>query len=1533
MNENRRITEDNREADELYWTEQWSGGMPRVALPGQKAQSRGFSSAERRVAVPPELAHRLTQVAKGSGLGLFTVLLAAGQSWISRLTEQEDIPIAVPAYGRSEEERGTSGARLFVRNRLRPEQSFREALAQAKRALTDCYRHQRFSMDMGSGANSEAGATIAIAFGMMGVHPEMEIEALLDGGSEVAFVFEPGSEGMALAIHYNEAIYEEQAMSGYGEGFLLAVELLLLHPEMPLSALRLTTDEERTRLLYDFNDTRAPYRDDCTIHALFEAQAAARPDEIAVMAGGTQTTYEELNAKANQLASLLREIGVGPGRYAAILMDRSVDMVIAVLAVLKAGGAYVPLDPGYPKARIASILASLSIRCLVTKSSALQPFQELVWKMETLSDVICLDAATERVSPEPVKAERVRALWDRVTEESTNSVTRGGFISSYTGLPFAEEEVAEYRDRVVSLALAASGRTASVLEIGCGSGLLAFALAPHVARYFGLDPSAKALAHNRSIAAETGLGNTEWIEGFAHELDAFEAESLDLVLLASTAQFFPGYAYFEQVVEQSLRILKPGGTLLVADLMDLRRKDEFRGSLEAFWASEQGDGVRIAPDYELYFDERYFEDLRAEHGRIAEVEVLHRTEGFRNELGYRYDVQIRKAGSEEEGASPRQPKRKRTWTAYHVDRQPALNVDSGAGPDHEAYVIFTSGSTGTPKGVVVRHKPVVNLLEWVTREHRIGPGDRILFLTPLSFDLSVFDIFGLLAVGGTIRMASDDEVKDPEGLLTILRDEPITIWDSAPAALQQLVPFMRPGELPREEAPSLRLVLLSGDWIPLTLPDAVRQYFTRAEVVGLGGATEATVWSNYYPIRQVDPDWASIPYGRPIQNARYYILDGQLAPRPCHVPGELYIGGACLASGYTDAALTAERFVRDPFASEPGAVMYRTGDLAKWLPDGTMIFLGRADNQVKIRGYRIELGEVEVQLRRHAAAKEVLVDVYTGPNGHKALCAYYTADRELTADAFRQHAAGLLPAYMVPAHFIQVPSMPVSVNGKIDRKRLPAPGAGRGGQGSEGAALTRAEAALASIWRATLGIEKVGPEDDFFELGGDSLQAVQVVAKASESRLGLSLREMLQYRTLRAVAGRMRIEDAPAADRLPDSSSLAADYSAPPVRRYNASFREPDLNVPYYYPCYLGAIYAKLTHEYGCQIPRSFLPIGDGLALFTYGHPDDGGPVSRLKFADVCSYGEFQLATRFGVRSNMTVFATVDEGLAWCEARLAAGELVVMMGSSYYVSYCKDYMMDEETFAGMLREREALDDGRGHEAPHAHMFVVVDRTDHGFVVYDSSFNYFGTVEETDLRRSFAGVKEMAFIQADPAIKWKNAGNTVIDVKLEHYVPQPARELGMELLEQYCAVHGSGGSRRSVEHGQIRLFGLDSLLETAKTFDEAEGSVEAAAFSLVILNNLKYKYVFLRDFLLDMSTLVELERLSPLIAETKKAVDRLAHWYGVADANRASFAVHSNPAFDAFRLEVSRELTEMYNAQSIAFDRVLEEIMQAKVVVS
>jgi tyrocidine synthetase III len=436
--------------------------------------------------------------------------------------------------------------------------------------------------------------------------------------------------------------------------------------------------------------------------------------------------------------------------------------------------------------------------------------------------------------------------------------------------------------------------------------------------------------------------------------------------------------------------------------------------------------------------------------------------------------------------------------------------------DDIAYVIFTSGSTGVPKGVVVTHKPVINLIEWVNSTFAVGPEDRLLFVTSLSFDLSVYDIFGILSAGGTILLKSHDEIREPSVLVKSVIEEGVTFWDSAPPALQPLIPYF--AKLRNKTKSKLRLVFLSGDWISVTLPDELRETFAGVNVISLGGATEATVWSNYYPVGNVEPHWVSIPYGKPIQNAKYYILDQSLNPCSIGVAGDLYIGGACLASGYiNDPELTASRFIEHPF--EKGKKIYKTGDLARWFEDGNMEFLGRADQQVKIRGFRIELGEIESTLRKHELIKEAAVLAKGQQHGEKHLFAYFAAEKQFTMAEIKEFLLQQLPDYMVPSHFVQIDNLPLTSNGKLDRKALAALGVEPINNGMEYVSpSTDLEVEISGIFEEALGL-KIGLNDNFFDVGASSITIIEVISKLNAIlNKDITVIKMFQYPTVRAFA-------------------------------------------------------------------------------------------------------------------------------------------------------------------------------------------------------------------------------------------------------------------------------------------------------------------------------------------------------------------------------------------------------------------------------
>ena len=460
-------------------------------------------------------------------------------------------------------------------------------------------------------------------------------------------------------------------------------------------------------------------------------------------------------------------------------------------------------------------------------------------------------------------------------------------------------------------------------------------------------------------------------------------------------------------------------------------------------------------------------------------------------------------------------------TAAAVAARPGTPVSDGerAGrlaAGHPAYVMYTSGSTGTPKGVVVTQGSVAGLVAWAAQvfgPRRLG---RVLAATSLSFDVSVFEIVVPLLAGGGIEVVDD---------LTAVAARPAGWAGSLVSAVPSVL-----GGLAGEDGlrVSADAVVLAGEALPARLLADVRAALPGCLIANIYGPTEATVYATAWYAGDAVPAGASVPIGRPVANAAVFVLDGSLGLVPPGVTGELYIGGAGLARGYAGrAGLTGERFVACPFRR--GERMYRTGDLARWTPDGLLEFAGRADGQVKIRGFRIETGEVEAVLAGDPLVAQVAVIAREDQPGTRRLVAYVVPAGDAVVDqaVLRQRVAAVLPDYMVPAAVVSLGALPVTVNGKLDRAALPAPGffAAAGGR----APATAAEELCCGLFAQVLGLDRAGPEDSFFELGGDSILSMQLVAAARRAGLVITPRLVFVHKTPAALAGAAQAAVAPPA--------------------------------------------------------------------------------------------------------------------------------------------------------------------------------------------------------------------------------------------------------------------------------------------------------------------------------------------------------------------------------------------------------------------
>ncbi|WP_176560100.1 non-ribosomal peptide synthetase [Brevibacillus dissolubilis] len=896
-----------------FWLQQLAGELPVLQLPTDYPRPlvKSYEGATFEVTIDADLAKKLNQLARQSNSTLFTVLLAGYNILLAKYSGQEDIIVGTPIAGRTnkvlESIAGMFVNTLALRNYPQADKSFGQFLQEVRENTYQSFHCQDYPfeelvtlLDAGDKGRNPL-------FDTMFIMQNMEIPPLTLG--EVTCIHQRYEHGTAkfdlmiqaleqdgqirLVVEYATKLFHAGTVEKMMRHYLQILAEVAKNPEQELSQIEMLSNEERRQLTVDFNVRVADFGDATTITEQFELQAIRYPDQVAVRYRGDSMTYRELNEKASQLAKQLRKKGVQTGSLVGIMMERSIEMMIGMLAILKAGGAYVPIDPAHPQERILYMLTDSGAQIVLTAGTGLE-------------------------------------------------------------------------------------------QIG------------------------------------------------------FAGEWMDLT------------------------------------------------------------------------DERVYLDGLSEDGQVDRDGDLDGTE----------------AGK-----------------CSHPERS--------SSPDQLMYVIYTSGSTGQPKGVMVPHKAFYNFAYSMHAHYRgeIGPRDRFLSLTNISFDVSVCELFVPLMFGATLVLFPSPMVLDCAELAGVIVDESVTFAYIPPTILKEVCEAIRATGRPV----ALDKMLVGVE----PIKDETLEQFVRLnpaiQIVNGYGPTETTICSNMYVYQPGSAKGQNVPIGKPLHHNRVYILDKGNQPVPVGVAGELCVAGAGLADGYwKKPELTREKFVPDPFVA--GERMYRTGDMAKWLPDGNVVFLGRVDHQVKIRGYRIELGEIETQLLAYQGVSEALVIAHESadssesaqqPNRRKDLVAYYVADHSCSISELRKFLLQKLPEYMIPAFFIQLDEMPLTLNGKIDRKALPAPSADLLHRTEYVAPRNEMEQLLAQIWQEVLGIREIGIQDHFYELGGDSIKALQILFKLQAQGYTLQVRDLLQHATIEAVAPLISVKQS-----VTDQSPVVGEQLLTPIQTW-----------------------------------------------------------------------------------------------------------------------------------------------------------------------------------------------------------------------------------------------------------------------------------------------------------------------------------------------------------------------------------------------
>ncbi|MCP5047403.1 MAG: amino acid adenylation domain-containing protein, partial [bacterium] len=983
---------------------------------------------------------------------------------------------------------------------------------------------------------------------------------------DMTFFVHQYREDVYANIEYYTGIFRKETVQRMASHFKNVIKAVVIKPSIKLKDIEIISTEEKRQTLYEFNRTVAEFPGDKTIHQLFEEQVSLTPDAVALvgldveeMVEGTipmqhvhSFSYRQLNEKADCLAAYLYyDIRIRPEERVGILVSGALDSAISILGVLKAGGAYVPFDPSLPGKRLKYMINDAFISVVISEKKYIKTLNRLQWECRGFHSYLCLDSIDVHREVE-VEGSRFmdKELWDHIGESATDEITGGGWSSSYTGEPFSKAEMSEYGDNVLEKLRPLLKQDTRVLEVGCASGITMYRIAPLVGYYHGTDLSEVMIRKNRERLEAEGHTNIDLTCVAAHRLESLEEADYDIVIINSVIQAFPGHNHLRKVIHQCIDKLADRGYLFIGDVMDQDLKEVLVTEIFAFRDANQGRGYKTKTDFsdEFFISRYFFEDLSVEDSRINEINFSSKLYTIENELTkFRYDVLLtvdkhtqRKGTGNINVKSKHKYQHDMRWLESYGSSVLA-SVDTI--PGQLAYIIYTSGSTGTPKAVAVENRGLVNYVCWRISAYDLNEIDITLQLLSSSFDGFGANFYSPLVSGGQLVMMDSEMLRDYDGIVKIVGRQLVSTFSLVPGMYGLL---FETGE--GVGFHSLRLVVFGGEKADGDLIERSQQRYPGVCLVNEYGPTEATV----AVVANLELS-ASNPgiIGRPLANTNIYILNRFLKLQPVGVPGELCIQGTGVARGYlNNPEFTAEKFDYDlkdwkdgqnfkkekketsAFSAVQTIKLYNTGDLAKWLPDGNIEFLGRIDQQVKIRGFRVEVKEIETQLLNHSGIKEVVVVAKAEEIGDKYLCAYVvpvavapdigdsaSSTEKLTVPELRHDLSLSLPDYMIPSYFISLRQIPLTPNGKVDRKALPEPKVEAGDDYV--APRDPVENQLVVLWSKVLGIEpsNIGIEDNFFDLGGHSLKATIIVSKIHKAlNVKVPLTEVFRTPTIRQLA-------------------------------------------------------------------------------------------------------------------------------------------------------------------------------------------------------------------------------------------------------------------------------------------------------------------------------------------------------------------------------------------------------------------------------
>ena len=1107
-----------------YWEGKLHGEVSGATLPHDFTRI-GYERKEYKISFDDFfLTYKLLENKSGD-LALYVVLLCALKITLSKYTGQNDIIIGSPVYLNDEGSYKYNDG-VALRTVFDDKMTLSELLTSVKQTVADGYKNQHYPFSdivrlLDRGDDAHLFRTILV---LENIHQPKHLAGILNQfKNDFTLSFLRTETGVDGYIIYNSQLYSTETIHRFNVHFINILRQLFQGGGKRLAEIEMIPENEKKKIINEFNNTTVEYPRDKIIIAIFNERVKSMPDKTAVIFGSQSLTYQDLNKKANQLANFLNtEQGVQPDSLVGILMERSIELIEGILGILKAGGAYVPIDPKYPEERTKTIINDAGLTTIISVKKYLKLLNKLQWECNTFNTFVCMDSNDIYSENETQKNELMdEHLWNYVGDTAKDEIAGGGWVSSYTGQDFSKQEMAEYAENIfVKLKPYLNERT-RILEIGCASGISMFKIAPHVGFYYGIDLSNTIMEKNKQRIVQEGIKNIKLKCLPAHEIEKLDERDFDIIIMNSIVHCFHGHNYLRNVIIAVRNLLKEKGIIFIGDIPDQELKTEFVQSLNEFKQKDLNHNYQTKTDFsaELFVSRNFFTDLKVDVTGIKEIHDSTKIFSIENELTkYRYDILL-EVDKTEKCNRNQVKKHKHQHDIRSLEKYNGDFTSPEIKPHNLAYVIYTSGSTGRPKGVMIEHYSVINRLNWMQKKYPIDGNDTILQKTPITFDVSIWELFWWIFNGAKVCFLVPEGEKDPQKIVAAIEKYMITTIHFVPSMLNSFLEYIEARKC-SEQVKNLRQVFASGEALDKSLVRKFNQILNQPyniKLHNLYGPTEATVDVSYFDCADSEK-YSTVPIGKPIDNIKLYVLNYNYVPQPIDVVGELCIGGDGLARGYINRPeLTAEKFVPNPFI--PGERLYKTGDLARWLLDGNIEFLGRMDNQVKIRGNRIELGEIESQLLRNEMIREAVVITKEDNNGDKQLYAYYTSDREFDVSDLREYLQTSLPEYMIPSSFIQLDKLPYMPNGKIDRKVLPSI-EGRIKTSTEYIAPgTQTEQVLVKIWQAILGIEQIGVNDNFFELGGHSLKATLLVSRIhKELNVELPLNEIFINPTIHQLA-------------------------------------------------------------------------------------------------------------------------------------------------------------------------------------------------------------------------------------------------------------------------------------------------------------------------------------------------------------------------------------------------------------------------------